>query len=90
MANSSDLGAKGKSRRGKHVSSDEQMKPEYDFSVAERGKFYRAGVEFRFPVYLEPDVDEFISVLAKEREMEVQELVNHLLRADKKIIQGSL
>jgi hypothetical protein len=65
------------------------MKPGYDFSVAERGKFYRSGVEFRFPIYLEPDVDEFINVLAEERKMEVQELVNHLLRADKEIIQGA-
>ena len=65
------------------------MKPEYDFSVAERGKFYRANIEFRFPVYLEPDVDEFVSILADKRKMEVEELVNQLLRADKEIIQGA-
>jgi hypothetical protein len=65
------------------------MKPGYDFSVAERGKFYRAEAEFRFPIYLEPDVDEFVNVLAEERKMEVQELVNHLLRADMEIIQGA-
>ncbi len=63
------------------------MKPEYDFSKAERGKFYRADVEFRFPVYLEPDVDEFINLLAEKRKMDAQELVNSLLRADREIIQ---
>ncbi|MDL1911142.1 hypothetical protein FBQ81_10735 [Chloroflexi bacterium CFX6] len=63
------------------------MKPEYDFSGAERGRFYRANVEFRFPVYLEPDVDEFITALAEKRKMDVQELVNSLLRADREIIQ---
>jgi hypothetical protein len=89
MANSNYLGAKGKSRRGKSVPSEEPMKPGYDFSVSERGKFYRANVEFHFPIYLEPDVDEFVSGLAAERKMEVQELVNHLLRADKEIIHGA-
>jgi energy-converting hydrogenase A subunit M len=63
------------------------MKPEYDFSRAERGKFYRANVEFRFPVHLEPDVDEFISVLAEKRKMGVQKLANSLLRADREIIR---
>lgn len=67
--------------------SDDPMKPHYDFSVAERGKFYRAGVEFRFPIYLEPDVDEFINSLAEKRSMDVQDLVNQLLRADREIIQ---
>ena len=65
------------------------MKPGYDFSIAERGKFYRADVEFYFPIYLEPDVDAFVSGLAEERKMEVQELVNTLLRADKEIIHGT-
>ena len=63
------------------------MKPHYDFSVAERGKFYRADVEFRFPIYLEPDVEEFVNSLAERRKVDVQELVNQLLRADKEIIQ---
>ena len=65
------------------------MKPAYDFSVAERGKFYHAQAEFRFPIYLEPDVDEFLSALAEKRNMDVQELVNRLLRADRDIIQNT-
>jgi len=63
------------------------MKPHYDFSVAERGKFYRADVEFRFPIYLEPDVEEFVNSLAERRKVDVQDLVNQLLRADREIIQ---
>ena len=38
------------------------MKDHYDFSVAERGKFYRADAEFHFPVYLEPDGSEFLTL----------------------------
>ena len=29
------------------------MKHEYDFSKAERGKFYRKGAELRLPIYLD-------------------------------------
>ena len=89
MANPNYLSTKGKSRRGKPVQPEKPMKPVYDFSIAEHGKFYRAEAEFRFPIYLAPDVDEFVNNLAEERKMEVQELVNHLLRADKEIIQGT-
>ena len=65
------------------------MKPSYDFSVSERGKFYRAEATLRFPIYLEPDVDEFLSALAEKRNIDVQELVNKLLRADRDIIQNA-
>jgi hypothetical protein len=89
MEKSNYLSAKGKSRRGKQVQPDETMKPEFDFSVAERAKFYRPNADFRFPIYLEPDVDEFLSILAKRRNMDVQELANRLLRADRDIIQNA-
>jgi len=65
------------------------MKKHYDFSVAERGKFYRADVEFHFPVYLEPDVNEFMTKLAEQKKVAVDELVNELLRADMNIIQSA-
>jgi hypothetical protein len=34
----------------------EAMKKEYDFSKAERGKFYRSDVQINLPVYLEPEL----------------------------------
>lgn len=64
------------------------MKAEYDFSQGERGKFYHPDAEFRFPVYLEPDVDEFLSKLADEQGVDVQELVNEWLRMDIKLVQS--
>ena len=39
------------------------MKAEYDFSKAERGKFYQPKIVFNLPIYLEEDVDEFIRKL---------------------------
>jgi hypothetical protein len=64
------------------------MKAEYDFSEATRGKFYHPDAVFSFPVYLEPDVDDFMSKLAEERDIDVQELVNEWLRANIKLFQS--
>lgn len=65
------------------------MKDHYDFSVAERGKFYRAVAKFHFPVYLEPDVNDFLTRLAEQKKVAVDDLVNELLRADMNIIQSA-
>jgi hypothetical protein len=65
------------------------MKAEYDFSKAERGKFYRADAVFSFPVYLEPDVNAFLSRLATQKQVDVQDLVNDWLRMDMQLIQSA-
>ena len=57
------------------------MKKEYDFSKAERGKFYRPDAVFEFPVYLDSDVEAYLRQLAEEKEIDVQQLVNEWLRA---------
>ena len=64
------------------------MKAEYDFSKGERGKFFSPDAVFSFPVYLEPDVSDFMNQLADEREIDIQELVNEWLRANIKLIQS--
>ncbi len=51
------------------------MKAEYDFSKGEQGKFYYPDAVFSFPVYLEPDVSDFMSQLADEKDVDIQELV---------------
>ncbi len=64
------------------------MKAEYDFAQGERGKFYDPDAEFSLPIYLDPDVDAFLSQLADEQDVNVQELVNEWLRMDIKLIQS--
>ena len=64
------------------------MKAEYDFSKGERGKFYHPDAIFSFPVYLEPDVNDFMNRLADEREIDVQDLVNEWLRVNIRLIQS--
>lgn len=87
MPNPHDLSAPGNKRRRKTISKSEPMKAEYDFSKAERGKFYHPGADFGFPIYLDPDVNEFLSLLAKQKQVEVQDLVNEWLRVNIKLIQ---
>jgi hypothetical protein len=58
------------------------MKKEYDFSKGERGKFFREGVELSVPIYLEPDVIQFVRELAKAKNEEVETIVNDWLRQD--------
>ena len=64
------------------------MKAEYDFSKGERGKFYRPDAVFDFPVYLEPDVSDFMNQLAVEKEIDIQKLVNEWLRANIKLVES--
>ena len=64
------------------------MKAEYDFSKAERGKFYDSKAVFNLPIYLEKDVDEFIRKLADEKGKDVEELVNEWLRGNMQLIQS--
>ena len=64
------------------------MKEEYDFSKAERGKFYRPDAVFEFPVYLDSDVEAYLRQLAEEKEIDVQQLVNEWLRANITLVKS--
>jgi hypothetical protein len=64
------------------------MKKEYDFSKGERGKFYHPDAELNFPVYLKPEIAEFIHNLAGEKDMEVETIVNDWLRKDIEFVQA--
>lgn len=58
------------------------MRDDYDFSKAERGRFYREDAALELPIYLEPQVYEHLAARAKERGIEVNQLVNELLKRD--------
>jgi hypothetical protein len=63
------------------------MKKEYDFSKGVRGKFYSANAEFNLPIYLEPEVDEFVQKLASAKDIDRSKVVNMLLKKDKELIE---
>ncbi len=65
------------------------MKNEYDFSNAERGKFYRKDAVLELPVYLEAGVRDYLAARAKAKGVEVNELVNDLLKRDIDLIEAT-
>jgi hypothetical protein len=64
------------------------MRDEYDFSRAERGRFYRSDAIMTPPVHLEPEVLEFLSARARARGLSLNELVNVLLKKDIELIEA--
>jgi hypothetical protein len=65
------------------------MKDHYDFSKAERGKFFRKDAALKIPVYLEPEVRRYLSERAKAKGVEVGDLVNDLLKRDIEMIEAA-
>jgi len=59
------------------------MKKEYDFLKGIRGKFYNADARFNLPIYLEPEIAEFIEKLAAVKNIDASQMVNDLLKKDK-------
>ncbi|MDQ7090529.1 MAG: hypothetical protein Q9M50_07775 [Methylococcales bacterium] len=64
------------------------MKDEYDFSNAERGRFYRPDATLKLPVYLETDVENWFTEKAQAKGVNLTDLVNDLLRKDISLIQA--
>ena len=58
------------------------MKKEYDFSKAERGRFYRPNAKLKLPVYLEPKIQAWLDKVAGKRGEDVGKLVNRLLKKE--------
>jgi hypothetical protein len=64
------------------------MTDEYDFSNAERGKFFRPDARLNLPVYLDSDVRDYLAGKARSKGVEINEIVNELLRKDIELIEG--
>jgi hypothetical protein len=63
------------------------MKDEYDFSVAERGKFYKPNLRLIPPLRLEPQVLEFLAKRAETKGATHNSLLNDLLKKDIELIE---
>ena len=64
------------------------MKQEYDFSKGERGKFFRPNAEFRLPVYLNAEVQNYLVERAAQKGVPLGEMVNALLKHEIEIIES--
>jgi hypothetical protein len=63
------------------------MKPEYDFSKGERGKFFRPNAELRLPIYLNADVQAYLTERAAQKGIPLGEMVNTLLKQEIHMIE---
>lgn len=63
------------------------MQNEYDFSNAQRGKFFRKDATLELPIYLDPKVRDYLAARAKDKGIEVNQLVNELLKRDIELIE---
>lgn len=64
------------------------MKPEYDFSKGERGKFFRPNAELRLPIYLSADVQAYLAECAAQKGVPLGEMVNTLLKKEIQMIES--
>lgn len=66
----------------------ETMKNEYNFSAGERGKFFSPDAKQKLPIYLEDDVLAYFSDKAKHKGIDLNTLINELLKKDIDLIEG--
>jgi hypothetical protein len=64
------------------------MKPEYDFSKGERGKFFRPDPQLRLPIYLNADIHVWLAERAAQKGIPLGEMVNALLKQEIEIIES--
>ncbi len=63
------------------------MKREYNFSKAQRGKFYKKGAELILPIYLEAKLQNQLQRIAQKRGKDIGEVVNELVRKEVEVIE---
>jgi len=71
-----------------HPQDDDEMPAEIDFSKGVRGKFHHAGGTLNLPVYLDQEVQAYLSAIASKKGMQLSELANDLLKREIGIIEA--
>jgi hypothetical protein len=69
--------------------ANDDMPEEIDFSGAQRGKFFREGAVLRLPVYLDAEVQRYLTERAQARGVAFDRLVNELLKKDIELIEAA-
>ena len=65
------------------------MKPHYDFSKAERGKFYRKGARLRLPIYLDSQLQQRLERIAQKKGQDLGDIVSNLLAREVDLLEES-
>jgi hypothetical protein len=61
---------------------DDDMPAEIDFSKGVRGKFFQPDAKLNLPLYLDEEVQIFLSALATRKGVEMSQIANELLKKD--------
>jgi hypothetical protein len=61
------------------------MKKEYNFSKAEKGKFYRPENEIEIPIYLDKKVKEYYQSLSENKNVDLNRIINSILEKEMEI-----
>jgi hypothetical protein len=68
---------------------DDDLPAEVDFSKGSRGRFFQPGAQAHLPVYLDADVQAYLSQRAQARGIDMGQLVNELLKKDIELIEAA-
>lgn len=66
---------------------DDDMPAEVDFTGATRGKFYHPNLMLNLPVYLDAEVQNYLSAIATKKGIPLSQLANDLLKREIGIIE---
>ncbi|MGH1360732.1 MAG: hypothetical protein ACRBC3_18390 [Burkholderiaceae bacterium] len=69
--------------------SNDDRPAEIDFSKGVRDKFYKPGMHINTPVYLQDDVQAWLAQRAAAQGIEVEQLVNELLKKNIELIEAA-
>lgn len=72
----------------KNQTPDDEMPAEIDFSKGARGKFSRAGATLNLPVYLDAEIQAYLSAIDTKMGVPLSDLANDLLRREIGIIEA--
>lgn len=71
-----------------HTHDDDDMPAEIDFSKGVRGKFYHPDAKLNLPVYLDQEVQAYLSIIASKKGVQLSDLANDLLKREIGIIEA--
>ena len=67
---------------------DDELPAEVDFTGATRGKFYRPNLRLNLPVYLDAEVQDYLTAIAAKKGVPLSQLANDLLKREIGIIEA--
>jgi hypothetical protein len=67
---------------------NDDMPEEIDFSGGVRGKFYRPDMKLNVPVYLDAEVQAYLTAIASKKGVPLSDLANDLLRKEIAILEA--